>query len=225
MNPFLQMQNLATRIRVRHLFHMAYHKALIPDLAWQTERGLHMLLCGGAAGMVLIAIWQFSTQQSSQPPYTPPTSQPQHLLSAIPLSQSATDTMQQRDNSLFSLPPPVPMTADAPLTPLPAPARHPAQPLPRWQMQVKSLSSSPTVQPMLAEAYHDMQRGEFAMARQRLQVVLAQDTHQVEALAGMLLICKKLGDLDGEQIYLEQLGQIIPGYVYDDEVRLLSELE
>lgn len=232
MNFLPVMRRFANRVQRRRTYRAAYQGALVHRLAWQTERGLHVLLWAGIAGMTFVAVQPIIMPVS---PASPISSQPPQRLAVIPslpLSLPVTEQVQAHNDSLFVLtsppaaePPQLGAVSERPVR-TSAPDNLPVRPLPRWQLEVQSSTMAETMAlHALANANRYLQTGKFELARQWLLDILGQDPHRVEALAGMLLLSKKLGDIDSEQAYLERLRQVIPDYTCHDETLLLSEVE
>lgn len=231
MNLLPVMRRFANRVQRRRTYRAAYQGVLVHRLAWQTDRGLHVLLWAGIAGMTFVAVQPIIMPISPAPLISSQPPQRLAVIRSLPPPLPVTAQVQAHNDSLFVLTSPLaaepsqlvavsehPVRTSAPNNP-------PVRPL-RWQLEVQSSTMTETMAlHALANANRYLQSGKFELARQWLLDILGQDPHRVEALAGMLLVSKKLGDIDSEQAYMERLRQVIPDYTCHDETLLLSEVE
>jgi hypothetical protein len=95
-----------------------------------------------------------------------------------------------------------------------------AQPLTRnsiWRLEIQhSAVNEWQLAQQLAHAQAQLQAGRLEQARQAFEHILAQDPHQVVALAGMLVVMN--GHASQKEDYLTRLHQEIPDYVPDDDL-------
>lgn len=133
----------------------------------------------------------------------------------------------ERGDSLFRLSRPV-IEANTPQAVI-SPAEtveknHRFLPLPSlWQLQIQQTTDSEETTRALANASKYLQSGELGLARRSLMSVLSRDTHHVQALAGLALISRKVGNMDEETEYIAALRQVVPDYVLDESFSLDSE--
>jgi Tfp pilus assembly protein PilF len=77
----------------------------------------------------------------------------------------------------------------------------------------------------IANAARQLQAGDVSLAQRVFQALLTEDPHSVEAMEGMRLAFRQLGDAESEQKYLEMLRLEIPDYDFDRNEPLISGID
>lgn len=92
-----------------------------------------------------------------------------------------------------------------------------------WQLSVQHPAVNElSLADQLASAKSQLQAGHFERARQTFERILMQDPHQVEALAGMLMVISQRGDANQRDDYLRRLREEIPEYAPDNNLLSLQ---
>ena len=217
-----------SRLSIYPFFSSAYGGALISS-SCKAERALAVLLWAGIGLIVLMTCMHMDTLFPDEDLHTLQ-QLPPRIAITIAAAQAAPEmALKRKDNdSLFQL-----VEKDMPVHPLlpesverdrrpQAPVRHIRQ----WQLHIQRPAIPETlVADGVANAARQLQSGQLSLARQALQAVLTQDPHSVQAMEGMRLASRQLGDVESEQKYLEMLRLEIPGYDIDHNETLISGLD
>ncbi|MGP1716617.1 MAG: hypothetical protein ACTS9Y_05500 [Methylophilus sp.] len=228
------------RIKLYLSFKKVYRGSLVLTPTWKTETGLTALLSAGMALMgvvtaVLIKTMFFDTQSHTAEVGLKNMQPPPLLTSHVPIEQKVSNSLVavKNNETLFQLnKPPVqeapPAEQHAQLERPHRTAKVPIQQMRPWHLQIHRPSMSTThMEGIIANAHELLQSGQVSLARQAFLMLLTQDAHSVEAIAGMLLVSRQLGDSQSEEEYLEKLRQEIPDYeegtVMGNEVSSIKE--
>lgn len=96
----------------------------------------------------------------------------------------------------------------------------------QWQLHIQRPALSETLaNNEIANAARQLQAGDVSLAKQVFQALLTADPHSVEAMEGMRLAFRQLGDAESEQKYLEMLRLEIPDYDFDRNESLISGID
>jgi hypothetical protein len=207
----------------------AYSRALISSSSWKTEKGLYGLLSGGMGLMLFVCIQQGMAISGNKPPEK--IDNPPKVPMAATVSKPLVPEVDlDRSNSLFHLtketPAALPVQSNKKATEGVTSRKLAGPTSVLVQLQIyRPQASEDMVFDEVAKANAYLQSGNAAMAKKIFQAILLQDSHQVEALQGMLLVSRKRGDLKAEEAYLERLRQEIPDYAVVNDVFLISGQE
>lgn len=226
MNLISISQRFVRRIKLYLSFKKVYCASFRMTSSWKTEAGLTALLCSGMGLMVIVACMQLrdvfidtdtyvsdALSKNVQPPPLLSTSNlpAKQVLLENTIEEKNTDTLFQLDKQeeLPALLPEQHTQTEKPNHAAKLPVRHTRLLL----LQIQRPSASQTLMiDTISNAHQHLQSGRLSLARQAFLIALAQDTHSVEAMEGMLLVSRQLGDSQSEQEYLERLRQAIPDY-------------
>lgn len=90
-----------------------------------------------------------------------------------------------------------------------------------WHLEVNRLNEEGLML-LLAGANKQLKSGDYELALKSFDRVLQQDEHHVSALAGMLFLSRKRGDMTQAHEYLQRLRHEIPDYLPDDSQLFLG---
>jgi hypothetical protein len=118
------------------------------------------------------------------------------------------------------------------ITPLKSPIEQDGRPkiapryIRQWQLHIQRSALSETLaNNEIANAARQLQAGDVSLAQRVFQALLTADPHSVEAMEGMRLAFRQLGDAESEQKYLEMLRLEIPDYDFDRNESLISGID
>jgi hypothetical protein len=118
------------------------------------------------------------------------------------------------------------------ITPLEGPIERDGRPkiappyIRQWQLHIQRPALSETLANIeIANAARQLQAGDVSLAKRVFQALLTADPHSVEAMEGMRLAFRQLGDAESEQKYLEMLRLEIPDYDFDRNESLISGID
>jgi hypothetical protein len=216
------------RLVIDKPFSHPYRGALITS-ANKAERGLFALLWAGIGLIMLTTCLHMKTVFSDVALNTNLLSPPRIAMNIAHEQVEPEIALKTNNNdSLFQL-----VKQDAPVSPPSAEPestnQRPKKSVHRtrlWQIAIQRPAISETlVINEIANAARQLQSGDMRLAEQTLQALLTRDPHSVEAMEGMRLAARQLGDAEGEQKYLEMLRLEIPDYDLDRDGAVIGGLD
>lgn len=228
MNVASTISQVIGRLVIDKPFIHRYRGALITS-ANKAERRLFALLWAGIGLIILMTCLHMKTLFSDVALVTNLQPPPQIAIN-IGTEQTKSEIVLKTNNndSLFQLakqdaPVSSPSTEPEKINQRPKKLVHRAR---LWQIAIQRPAISETlVINEIANAARQLQSGDVRLAEQTLQALLTRDPHSVEAMEGMRLAARQLGDAEGEQKYLEMLRLEIPDYDLDSDSAVIGGLD
>jgi hypothetical protein len=217
------------RLAIDKPFSNPYRGTLITS-ANKAERGLSALLWAGIGLIVLMTCLNMKTLFSDVALNTDLRPPPPRIAINIAGEQAKPEiTLKTNNNdSLFQLAKQV-IPASPPFAEAENINKQPKKAVNKtrlWQLHFQRPTISETVtNNEVADAARQLQSGDVSLAQRTLLAVLMQDPHNVEAMEGMHLVARQLGDAESEQKYLEMLRLEIPDYDFDRAGSVIGELD
>ena len=138
------------------------------------------------------------------------TAPPVPLVSLLPPLQESAGTEKPAAPAPTVRPAPI-KSADTAATQSPAPpAPAPAPPAPRDTIKVTAGSATPTVDPLLAEAYGALTTGDPELSQRLYNQLLRNDPRNVEALLGLAAIAAQQGDRNAATRHYVKILELDP---------------
>lgn len=225
MNPMTIMTEFFCHIRLYRSMRSVYRGSIISTADWKNERALTAVLCAGAGLMIIAANFNirtifFGTEVQAREPLSKNIQSPSLLTATIPTQEPLPEASfkGKRTHSLFKLAKHVAFEPPNRVqhVGLEKPAHKaeiPAHDSRFWQLQIQhSTVSEALMRGAMTDADKYLYSGHVDLARQAYMSVLTQDAHNVEALEGMLVVARRLKDIQNEEVYLERLRLEIPDY-------------
>lgn len=205
------------------------YRGVLLSSANKAERRLFALLWAGIGLIILMTCLHMKTLFSDVALVTN-LQPPPHMTINIGTEQAKSEIALKtnNNNSLFQL-----AKQDAPVSPPSADTENinqrPKKSVHRsrlWQIEIQRPAISETlVINEIANAARQLKSGDMRLAEQTLQALLTRDPHSVEAMEGMRVAVRQLGDAEGEQKYLDMLRLEIPDYDLDRDGAVIGGLD
>ncbi len=228
MNIAATLFHFVGHLAIEKPFSDPYRGALITS-ANKDETGLFALLSTGIGVIVLMTCLHMKTLFSDVE-LNANLRPPPLIAATIAAGQVKPEIVLKTNNndSLFQL-----AKQDAPASPPSAESgninQQPNKPVHRtrlWQLHIqRPVVPETLVINEVAHAARQLQSGDVSLAQQTLQALLTRDHHSVEAMEGMRLVARQIGDAESEQKYLEMLRLEIPDYDLDRDGTLIGGLD
>jgi hypothetical protein len=212
--PLLKQQLL--RARRHQSYRRIYRRSCLPSAYASSDRCLLAMLAGGVVLIVLTTLqhvlWAAEKQLLDQPPPRMTSNLPaMRLLPEVNLQAKNADTLfKPVKQPVPSLEQHAQPEKSSLKTAVAAAHKRP------WQLQiVRPAVAVALMSAEIDDGYRHLRVGQLPLARQVFLTALTHDSHSVEAMEGMLLIARQVGDSQSEADYLDRLRLEIPFYEHD----------